>query len=549
MAVAGDVVVIPAATLALLPAACAGAIFLLPHGRGQARGRGQGWVARHVAWLDAGARIVVLMAGLALFLVADEAAWPDPLSLLTACLVAAHSVFVGLFHARRGSRSRLERCQDHCVLAGLLLVALALEPLLVWLALVLTAVAARVADNPGIGDAGIRDTGRRVVGTHDAVRHDAVRHDLGVRESEMREPGMQDLAARDPGIRGARPRRLETAPSETHQSGGTNGGTNPGRDPSGPSGITTSDRRTAGGSDIVPARLGSGRDGLVAAAGCLVLFGLIALPSAPTLLALGCLLLGQAMLVVMVPALLPLVMVLVPRFRGIASLTHDAALTDAMLLALGLATALVCGVLLMRPRWLARSRGSVRSGGRDRLTLLHIAQTGIGVFAFGLGTAEALFAGLVTLLLLTVTWTAVEISTIGKVERLVAVGGMAGLPPFGVWPGLVLIVLATAHRSVWLLLALSLALGLIAWVTVARLPSGRFSGEFSGGHPGQSPAGSPGGNPGGPPGRSPGRLHGRWTRPLAPAWAWVPLAVTVLVGLAMPEAVTAWLRSLTVVAG
>ena len=265
---------------------------------------------------------------------------------------------------------------------------------------------------------------------------------------------------------------------------------------------------------VTPAPIGSNRDGLVAAAGCLVLFGLIALPSAPTLLALGCLLLGQAMLVVLVPALLPLVLVLVPRFRGIASLTHDAAPTDAMLIGLGLATALVCGaVLLMRPRWLMRSLGVMRSGARNRLTLLHIAQTGIGVFAFGLGTAEALFAGLITLLLLTVTWTAVEVSNAGKAERLVAVGGLAGLPPFGVWPGLVLIVLATAHRSVWLLLALSLALGLIAWATIARLPPRR------------------------------------WTRAPVPALAWVPLAATVLLGLAMPDAVTAWLRTLTMVPG
>ena len=141
------------------------------------------------------------------------------------------------------------------------------------------------------------------------------------------------------------------------------------------------------------------------------------------------------------------------------------------------------------------------------------AQTGIGVFAFGLGTAEALFAGLITLLLLTVTWTAVEVSNAGKAERLVAVGGLAGLPPFGVWPGLVLIVLATAHRSVWLLLALSLALGLIAWATIARLPPRR------------------------------------WTRAPVPALAWVPLAATVLLGLAMPDAVTAWLRTLTMVPG
>ena len=73
--------------------------------------------------------------------------------------------------------------------------------------------------------------------------------------------------------------------------------------------------------------------------------------------------------------------------------------------------------------------------------------------------------------------------------------------------------LATAHRSVWLLLVLSLALGLIAWATVARLPPGR------------------------------------WTRSAVPALAWVPLAATVLLGLAMPDIATAWLRNLTVVPG
>jgi hypothetical protein len=444
--------VIPASTLALLPVACAGAIFLLP----------QGWAVRRVRMFDAGARIVVLLACLALFLVDDDSGWLDPLSLLAACLVAAQSALVGLFQLRHGLRSRLDGCRDHGVLAGLLLVALATEPLLVWLALVLTAAAARIAEHPRIGG-GAHDAGMRAVGT---------------------EP---------PGTDGA-----------GHAGGSAGTGDEPRRIPAASTGTRVNSGRIASG----PTPDGLGRDALVAAAGCLILFGLIALPSAPTLLALGCLLLGQAILVGMVPVLLPLVMVLVPRFRGIASLTHDAALTDAMLIGLGLATALTCGALL-----LMRSVGSVRPGERDRLALLHIAQTGIGVFAFGLGTAEALFAGLVTLLLLTVIWIAIEISGAGKAARLVAVAGLAGLPPFGVWPGLVLIVLATAHRSVWLLLALSLALGLIGWASIARL--------------------SP----------------GRWTRSAAPDLAWVPLWATVLLGLAMPEAVTVWLRNLTVVPG
>ena len=472
---------IPASTLALLPAFCAGAMFLLP----------QGWAARRVVLFDASARIVVLLACLAMFLVEEEPAWPDSLSLLTACLVAVQSVLVGLSHMRRGSRSRLAGCRDHGVLAGLLLVALATEPLLVWLALVLTAAVARVSERPGMLDVGMPATGTADMGDPDGnitaggANSPPPLGGGGWGEgshaaSLLFSPSPQPPPARGEGEFAGR--------SQTSVHVGRLG-------------------RTA-------ASIGSGRDGLVAGAGCLILFGLIALPSAPTLLALGCLLLGQAMLVVMVPALLPLVLVLVPRFRGIASLTHDAALTDAMLMALGLATALACGsALLMRPRWLIRSLGLVRFGGQDRLAFLHIAQTGIGVFAFGLGTAEALFAGLITLLLVTVTWTAVEISTAGKAERLVAVAGMAGLPPFGVWPGLVLVVLATAHRSVWLLLALSLALGLIAWATVARLPAGR------------------------------------WTRSAVPALAWVPLAATVLLGLAIPDIATAWLRNLTVVPG
>ncbi len=140
---------IPAAALALLPAFCAGAMFLLP----------QGWAARRVVLFDASARIVVLLACLAMFLVEEEPAWPDSLSLLTACLVAAQSMLIGLSHMRRGSRSRLAGCRDHGVLAGLLLVALATEPLLVWLALVLTAAVARVSERSGMLDVEMPATG------------------------------------------------------------------------------------------------------------------------------------------------------------------------------------------------------------------------------------------------------------------------------------------------------------------------------------------------------------------------------------------------------
>jgi len=473
--------VIPPSVLVLLPVAGAGAIFLLP----------QIWPVQRVTMFDAGIRIVVLLACLALFLVEDEPEWPDALSLLTANLVAILSALVGLSHLRRRSRSRLACSRDLAVIGGLLLIALATDPLLVWLALVLTVVAARVAQRPGgqrdgqRGHANQRPDGSEQRPGEQREGQRGGQHPGGGRsgtpDAEVLDTRVRDAGTRDPGSGGLGFRIAAATKVLTLPAG---------------------EGEMLGRPGLVPASNRLRGDSLVAGCCCLILFGQIALPSASTLLALGCLLLGQAMLVVMVPVLLPLVMILVLRFRAVAALTHDAALTDTMLIALGLGTALACAaMLLMRPR------------ARDRLTLLHIGQTGIGVFAFGLGTAEAMFAGLIHLLLLAVTWTAAEVSDIGRPERLAAIAGLAGLPPFGVWPGLVLIILATAHRSVWLLLALSLALGLIAWATVVRLPSRR------------------------------------WTRPAVPTLAWVPLAVTVLLGLAMPDVVAAWLRGLAVVPG
>jgi hypothetical protein len=139
----------------------------------------------------------------------------------------------------------------------------------------------------------------------------------------------------------------------------------------------------------------------------------------------------------------------------------------------------------------------------ERLALVGLAQAGAAAFAFGLGTDAGSLAGLLQLSFLALTQCAVLLAREDGVDRLAALAGLAGVPPFGLFPSLALILAATASRLPWLLLPLGTGLAAIAWTVLLRLPT---------------------------------------ERRLLPSPAWIPLALLLLAGFAMPDPLLAWFR-------
>lgn len=219
----------------------------------------------------------------------------------------------------------------------------------------------------------------------------------------------------------------------------------------------------------------------------LVLFGSI-LPPSPV--AAGCAVLGLATLVAALPVLLPLLPLLALRFAG------------PELTAIGIGATLACAAGLLR-----------RQARASTLKLVTFGQAGVVGMAFGLGTTEAVFAGAVLLILLVLCQAACLLARVGGLAAPLAAASMAGLPPFGLFPGLALTVIATARYSPWLLVPLLPGAAALGWAVIVRLPT-----------PGIAP-------------------NDRWSP------AWLPLAAALLVGLFMPASCADWLRALAVEAG
>jgi hydrogenase-4 component F len=172
-----------------------------------------------------------------------------------------------------------------------------------------------------------------------------------------------------------------------------------------------------------------------------------------------------------------------------------------------------------------------------------VEQSGVAAFAFGLGGAPAVFAGMLHLTLHTLIKAAI-FQCVGRAAQLKGgqkftdIGGLiashralgltlaagiaaiAGLPPFGLFTSEFLIVMETARRLPWLSALLGFGLVVSAWALVWRLIS-LCLGQPT---PDRGPA--------------PGRLA------LLPAW--LHLALALGLGLAMPGAAVRWLSAVAV---
>lgn len=224
------------------------------------------------------------------------------------------------------------------------------------------------------------------------------------------------------------------------------------------------------------------------------------------------------------------------RLRGVmsgAAATSVAMSPGPLLEGLGLLSVLLAAFLL----WTQRDA-------RRFLAMAGILQTGVAVFAFGIGGPVATFAGLlhITLatLLRTVAFTCAGLASRGTeafptMRGLLAgrrslalawgagIVALSGLPPFGVFASEFLIVIQTIQRAPWLAAPLGLGLAIGGWAMLARLlePS-----------PGAKTADAP------PP-----------VAPVALWPVWLQLAMVIGLGFAMPDTIETWLRGIATVAG
>ena len=142
-----------------------------------------------------------------------------------------------------------------------------------------------------------------------------------------------------------------------------------------------------------------------------------------------------------------------------------------------------------------------------RTTLLALSHASIAVLAICTGQADGRFAALVLLILLILCRAAVRI-TDGPAAPL-AMASLGGVPPFGIFPGLVLVVLALSAYEPWLLLPLGIALVPIVLVSVPR-----HHADF-------------------------------WSLLKMPPIAWLPLLLTILAGYCAPAGLVHGWRIMT----
>ena len=160
----------------------------------------------------------------------------------------------------------------------------------------------------------------------------------------------------------------------------------------------------------------------------LAVFGIVVLGSAPSMPGYFSLFAGFAMIAAIVPDLAAVLVILILRLAG----RHLAARCRSTRQRHALVALLACALLLTNR---VRSR---------RITLLLLSQASIAALAIFTGQSEGRFAALVLLVLLILTRSAARLSRAG---RHAGGGRSGGVPPLGVFPGLVLIVLTISCAS------------------------------------------------------------------------------------------------------
>jgi hypothetical protein len=220
----------------------------------------------------------------------------------------------------------------------------------------------------------------------------------------------------------------------------------------------------------------------------LSLVGAFLLPVTPSLIVWFSLFAGFAVIAAVVPELAPVLAVLILRLATLSPWPPGA---EPLAIAVALGGLLVSAFLLVAaPR-------------PHRTTLLVLSQSSLAVLAIGIGGPDGRFAALVLLILLFLTRSATR-KTDGPAATL-ARAGLGGILPLGVFPGLILVILAVSAGDPVLLLPLGTALIGIGMACIPR--------------------------------RAPD-LSLKALRSLA----WAPLALALFAGYLAPSGLVEWLR-------
>ncbi len=213
-------------------------------------------------------------------------------------------------------------------------------------------------------------------------------------------------------------------------------------------------------------------DGLLLAlcAAGLGLFGWLTIPSDSAAVAYTALFVGYAMIAAVVPEL---GVVAVIQILRLGTQIHLPAVAETILTCVAVAGLISCATPLVYATALQQPATT-----RHRMNLMLLAQTAIAAVAISLGLPQARFAAVILLILLILTRAAVRTSH--GLAAVAARAGMAGIPPLGVFPGLVLVLLALSSPAPWLLLPVGLGL---AAVGIASLPTRIVWGASSTGWP------------------------------------------------------------------
>lgn len=200
-----------------------------------------------------------------------------------------------------------------------------------------------------------------------------------------------------------------------------------------------------------------------------------------------CLFAGLASVVAVVPDLAVVTVILILRLGNQGAWPAAASLLGVAIALAGLSS---CALLLVR--------------GRHRTTLLALSQACIAAVSICQGTADGRFSGLVLLVLLILTRSAARVPD--QTVATLAIAGLAGIPPLGLFPGLILVVMAISENAAWLLLPLGAAM---VPILAASLPH---------------------------------RTPKAWSMR---SIGWLPLGLAILAGYAAPDGVAQWWHLLT----
>lgn len=241
----------------------------------------------------------------------------------------------------------------------------------------------------------------------------------------------------------------------------------------------------------------------------LALFGMLLLSSGPSIVGYFSLFAGFATIGAVVPDLAVVVVILILRL-GTQTTWQPGA--EMLGIAIAVAALLGCATLLINPALARASNDPARRGSAGmaphRTTVLLLSQASIAALAVCTGQADGRFAALVLLILLILTRSAARV--MDGPARTLALAGMGGVPPLGVFPGLVLVVLVVSAHEPWLLLPVGVALIPIVWASI----------------PSDLPKLSP--------------------RLAIPSIAWLPLVLATVAGYFAPASLVHWWRILMV---